>query len=208
MSIPNVVVTPNINSALERVNAGLLLLTKRLAPAKLKVDGEAGLTNSAYFKMWAVAKRLTFSGMTAQQIADEFYRAVQADCEQFPQSQLVWETPPKALTKRAEEATNRPAKVADPREASSFEEKSHAADEALKQQKIQDQAKKVCQELVERFTPVNHRRGTVKFDLQAEKKSEWNARIAEAKNFTKLEAEIRQEQKKIYEALERAAERV
>jgi len=34
------------------------------------------------------------------------------------------------------------------------------------------------------------------------------AKIAEAKNFTKLEADIRQEQKDIYASLERAAERL
>ncbi len=208
MSIPNVVVTPNINRVLENVNAAMLLLTKRLAPAKMKVEGAEGLKNSGYFKMWSIAKRMSFSGLTAEQIAEEFYHAVQADCEQFPQSQLVWETPPKALTKRAKEATNRPAKVADSREASSFEEKSHAADEALKQQKIQEAAKKTCQELVQRFCPIDHRRGSVKFELRESHQKDWNARIEKAKDFTKLETEIRNEQREIYAKLERSAEKL
>ncbi len=199
--------TTNVLAVPPNISEGLTLLAKRLLPAKLKVEGAEGKKNGFYFTTFATRENLALSTMPSKAIADAFYRAVQEDCVQ-PRPQLIWDTPPKALLKRVEQNKNLPAKVADPREASSFEEKSHAADEALKQQKIQDQAKKVCQELVERFTPVNHRRGTVKFDLQAEKKSEWNARIAEAKNFTKLEAEIRQEQKKIYEALERAAERV
>lgn len=200
---PNAVsveVPPNIREA-------MTLLAQRLAPAKLKVDGAEGKKNGFYFNAWVTSKGLVLATKTGQAIADELCRAVQTDCEQqFPQ--LVWANPPKKLLARVEQAKNRPAKVADTRDASAFEDRVNAGKEALQKQKLQEEAKGRCQELVSSFCPCDHRRGSVKFELRDSKQKEWRSKIEKTTDFIALEKAIATEQRDIYSRLEKQAERV
>ena len=201
---------PNAVAAIPEVppniSQGLTLLAKKLLPAKLNVADAAGKKNGHVFNSWAIAKGLRLPAMTAQAIAEEFYCAVQADCGQrFPQ--LVWDTPPRALAARVSQA--KPAQVGDNREASSFEQKVRAGEKAAAAQEIQDEAKAEALEIVGNFRPLNHRSGRPNYTLEAEKKAEWRKRIAEHKgDFVTLKKQILQEQRKLYEAAEKAAERV
>lgn len=196
---------PAVEAIQQNVNEASRLLAKRLLPAQLNVGGAEGKKNGFYFNAWITRQGLHLSAMTAQAIANELYNAVVQDVQAVV-PQLIWTVPPKALVARVSQ--NKPTQVGDNREASTFEQKAHEGDAALKAQKIQDEAKKRCQELVERFAPINHRRGVIKFDLRDTQQAAWRKRIAEAKDFTKLETEIRQEQKAIYTQQEKAAERI
>ena len=202
-SAPNAVAaqTPEVPP---NISGGLTLLAKRLLPAKLNVADAAGKKNGFYFNAWAIAKGLRLTAMTAQAIADEFYRAVQADvAQQFPQ--LAWDVPPKALTRTQGEA---PATRGDVKQTSAFEDRVQASRKADEVAAKQTAAQARCRTLVEQFAPTDHRRGTLKFDLRDTQQQGWRSRIASAKDFVKLEREIRDEQRKIYESLERAAEKL
>ena len=192
-----VVVPPNIAEA-------QVLLAKRLLPAKL--DGSRK-ENGHVFNAWLIrqGKAGLILSMTGAQIAETLYQAIQADV-QSEHPQLAWTVPPRALTRHMEQA--KPTAVGDTRELSDFESKVRASEKSDAERKAQEQAKKRCQELVERFAPINHRRGTLNFDLRDTKQAAWRKRIAEAKDFVALEKEIATEQRKLYEAAERAAERI
>ncbi len=199
--------TPNAVEVPPNIREATTLLAKRLSPAKLKVDGAEGKKNGFYFNSWVLRKGLALATMTGQAIADELYRAVQEDCiQQLPQ--LVWTTPPKSLLARAEQAKNRPTTFGDTREASAFEERAHAGEEATKQQKLQEAAKKRCQALVSQFAPCDHRRGTIKFELRDSKQKEWRSKIEKTTDFIALEKAIVQEQRAIYQKLEKDAEKL
>ena len=177
---------------------------KRLLPAVLKTDGVEGRKNAHVFNSWVIAKGLNLSAMTPQAISDQFYDAVVADVE-AEHPQLLWEVAPKALLKRAEQ-TKGPVKVADPREASTFEQKIRTSEKSDAEQKAQEQAKRRCLGLVERFAPI--RRGRLQYDLRDTKQKEWRDQIAKAKDFISLERAIVKEQQETYDKLERAEQRL
>ncbi len=197
--------TPNA-VAVSNTNEGLALLTKRLSPAKLKVEGPEGKRNGFYFNTWAMRQGLALSTMTAQTIADEFYKAVQHDVVQ-PVPTLIWTTPPKTLLARVQ--GKGPKTHQDVRPVAGDYDTS-AADKAGKEIKAQEAAKKACLGLVERFIPVRTRRGfgAVDHDLQSKTQRDWRDRIEKAKDFVTLEKEIRKESAALYEKLERASEKL
>jgi hypothetical protein len=200
---PNAVVAPNPVSLYE----------KRILPAKLdnsKKDHLGRSLNALFFGRYLQTKGLSkepgnaFSTLSPQQISDLLYQATVDDCEK-EKPELIWAVAPKTLTKRAEKG---PSTRQDTRTAGDFEAKVRQSEEADKAQRAQEAAKKRATELVDRFAPINHRRGVLNFELRDSKQAEWRKRIAEAKNFEKLEVEIAKEQRDIYTKLERAAERV
>ena len=190
------------------ISGGLTLLAKRLLPAKLKLTEADGKKNGHVFNSWAIAKGLRLSTMTPQAIADEFYKAAVADCEQ-PLPQLIWTVPPKTLLKRVEQSKAPPTQqsVQNIDDLASRKRESEEADERIK---AQEAAKKRCQELIDRFIPTRSRRGVgvVDYNLQAKQQADWRKRLVSSKDFVKLEDEIRKEQRDIYEKLERASERI
>ena len=203
MSTAPVLTEAAFNALFQEVTS---LLAKKLAPAKLKIDGPEGSKNAHVMNAWAIRQGIhrKFISMTPQAIANEFYLAVVADVQsEYPQ--LVWITPPKALVKRFEKQSE-PAKFGDNRETSAFEQKVREGERAAAAQKLQDEAKRRCQQLVERFTPVN-KRGLM-FGFRDEHQAAWRKRISATKDFVKLERVIQDEQRKIYESLERASERI
>jgi hypothetical protein len=197
--------TPNAVAVPQNIAAGLELLTKRLLPAKLRVEGAEGKKNGYVLNAWAIRENLKLVTMKPQEIADAFYRAVQQDCAQFPQSQLMWEIPPKALTREQSKA---PSTRQDTRTAGDFEAKVRASEKIDEQRRAQAAARKRVTEIVDRFAPVNHRRGVMNYDLRDSKQKEWRKKIAEAKDFVALESAIRKESAEIYARLEKQAERV
>jgi hypothetical protein len=200
--------TPNV-AAVEvppNIREATTLLAKRLLPAKLKVDGAEGKKNGFYFNSWVIRKGLALATMTGQAIADELYRAIQQDCtQQLPQ--LVWTNPPKALTTRTEQHKG-PITRQDVRTASDFEAKVRQSEEADKAQRAQEAAKKRATELVDRFAPINHRRGVLNFELRDTKVAEWKKKIEKTTDFIALERAIADDQRAIYQKLERAAEKL
>jgi hypothetical protein len=192
--------TPNA-AAVSNINEGLTLLTKRLSPAKLKVEGPEGKRNGFYFNTWAMRQGLALSTMTAQAIADEFYKAVQHDVVQ-PVPTLIWTTPPKTLLARVQ--AKGPKTHQDVRPVAGDYDTS-AADKANAAINAQEAAKKRCYGVVDRFTPV--RRGGVRaYAIQETKQKEWRAKIAKTTDFVTLESIIRAESEEIYAQLERAAQ--
>jgi hypothetical protein len=202
MSVTNAAAVEALQLNLDKARE---LFAKRLLPAKLKVDGDEGIKNGRILKAWLVRKDLqgSLAAMSPQAIADELYRAVVADVQsELPQ--MAWVTPPRALTKRAEQKG--PVKIADVREASSLEERVRASEVKDKQDKAQEQAKRRCLGLVERFSPI--KRGRLVYELRDSKQKEWREQIAKAGDFEKLEKALIQEQTAIYDKLERAEQRL
>jgi hypothetical protein len=185
------------------IQQGVALYDKRILPAKL--DNSAR-HNGLFFGRYIHGKGLNANILSPEQISDLLYQATVEDCEK-EKPELKWAVAPKALTKRAEQhkaPTTRP----DARTVSNFEERVRASEKVDEQRRAQEAAKKRATELVDRFAPVNHRRGVMNYDLRDTKQKEWRKKIAEAKDFVKLEAEIAKEQRAIYEKLEKQAERV
>lgn len=202
MSVTNAAAVEALQQNLDKARA---LFANRLLPAKLRVDGDEGTKNGRILKAWLVRKDLqgSLASMSPQAICDELYRAIQDDVQQ-PLPQLVWEVPPKALTKRAEQKG--PLKIADVREASSLEDRVRASEVKDKQDKAQEQAKRRCFGLVERFAPI--KRGRLVYELRDSKQKEWREQIAKAGDFEKLDKALIQEQTAIYDKLERAEQRL
>jgi hypothetical protein len=149
---------------------------------------------------------LALNTMTAQAIADEFYKAVQHDVVQ-PAPTLIWTTPPKTLLARVQ--GKGPKTHQDVRPVAGDYDTS-AADKVIAARKAQEAAKKACLGLVERFIPVRTRRGfgAVDHDLQSKTQKDWRNRIEKTSDYVTLEKEIRKESAAIYEQLERAGEKL
>lgn len=192
---PNAVVAPN------PIQQGVALYKERIRPAKLD---ESTNHNGLFFGRYIHAKGLNANKLSPKQISDLLYQATVEDCEK-EKPEIKWSTPPKALTKRAS-LQNKPTKVADPREASTFESKVRESEKADVERKAQEQAKKRCLGLVERFAPI--KRGRLVYELRDSKQKEWREQIAKAGDFEKLEKAIIQEQTAIYDKLERAEQRL
>ena len=198
MSTAPVVTEAAMNALFEQV---LSLLAKKLAPAKLKLDGSEGSKNAHVMNSWAIRQGIhrKFASMTPQAIANEFYLGVVADVQsEYPQ--LIWVTPPKALVRRLE-------KVKDPNARQDFRaiedlskrmQESHKADERIKEQEA---AEKRVLGLIAAFCPT--KRGVLKYALRDEMQAKWQKQLAGTKDsFTRLEEAIRDEQEDIYAELE------
>lgn len=214
-----------------KINAAGALLEKRLLPAALNMkDQAANQKNSLVLNNFAISTGMVgrYSTMSSEEIAQSLYEAVVADV-QSERPQLVWVKPPKALFRRLEKQSE-PAKVADPREASSFEERVRAGEKAAAEAKVQAAARKRALELIERFSPLNHRSGRPTYEVPVvdergrlfrdamtgatkrqnvdKLRAEWRDRVVKAQDTTKVLEAIKAEQTHIYNALEKEAERI
>lgn len=199
--------TPNVVPVDPAIQAAWRLLEERIAPAKLLPSAAEG--NVAYLNGYFAEHRLRLSDMrTIGEIVDSLYAAILSDSKRAPKDRkLRWAVLPKLLQLEVEQANQREKKQ-DTRDVSTFTDKVRAAEKKDVDDKAQAAAKKRCGELVERFAPLNHRRGTLNYDLRDTKQAEWRQQILTATDFETIEKQILAEQKKLYDAAERAAQRV
>ena len=149
------VVTPN------PIQQGVALYDERILPAKLD---NSTRNNGLFFGRYIHAKGLDAGKLSPQQISDLLHQATVEDCEK-EKPELKWAVAPKALTKRAEQS-KAPSTRQDARTAGDFETKVRASERDDAARRLQEQAKERAIELVQKFAPINHRRGTLNYDLR------------------------------------------